>query len=55
MAPLEAGGLNTFFIRQLREDMRDWQGNPLFQQRYSKTIGYDLVPETEWKNSSWDR
>jgi superfamily II DNA or RNA helicase len=41
---LESGGLNKFFIRRLKEDMRDWQGNPLFKQRYTKTIGYDLSP-----------
>ncbi|WP_019991370.1 helicase-related protein [Rudanella lutea] len=40
----EAGGLNKFFIRRLKEDMRDWQGNPLFKQRYTKTVGYELSP-----------
>lgn len=38
-------GLNKFFIRRLKEDMRDWQGHPLFKQRFTKTVAYQLTPE----------
>ncbi|WP_448518928.1 helicase-related protein [Rhodoflexus sp.] len=42
---LEHNGINRFFIRRLKEDMKDWQGKPLFKQRYTKTISYQLTPE----------
>lgn len=25
--------------------MKDWQGNPLFKDRYTKTVAYQLTPE----------
>lgn len=37
-------GLNKFFIRRLKEDMKDWQGKPLFKDRYTKTVAYQLTP-----------
>lgn len=42
---LEHNGINKFFIRRLKEDMKDWQGNPLFKERFTKTIAYQLTPE----------
>ena len=42
---LETNGINKFFIRRLKEDMKDWQGNPLFKDRYTKTVAYELTPE----------
>ncbi len=42
---LEHNGINKFFIRRLKEDMKDWQGKPLYKDRYTKTIAYELTPE----------
>jgi len=42
---LEHDGSNKFFIRRLKEDMKDWQGNPLFKQRFTQTVSYELTPE----------
>ena len=42
---LEHNGINKFFIRRLKEDMKDWQGQPLFKNRYTKTVAYQLTPE----------
>ncbi len=42
---LEHNGINKFFIRRLKEDMKDWQGQPLFKQRFTKTVAYQLTPE----------
>jgi superfamily II DNA or RNA helicase len=42
---IEHNGINKFFIRRLKEDMKDWQGNPLFKQRYTRTVAYQLTPE----------
>jgi SNF2 family DNA or RNA helicase len=42
---LESNGINRFFIRRLKENMKDWQGNPLFKNRYTKTVSYQLTPE----------
>ncbi|MBS1794107.1 MAG: DUF3883 domain-containing protein [Acidobacteria bacterium] len=41
----ETGGINKFFIRRLKEDMKDWHGKPLFKARYTKTTTYELTPE----------
>ncbi len=38
-------GINKFFIRRLKEDMKDWQGKPLFKDRFTKTVAYQLTPE----------
>ena len=38
-------GVNKFFIRRLKEEMRDWYGNPLFKNRHTKTTLYKLTPE----------
>lgn len=35
-------GLNKFFIRRLKEDMKDWNGNPLYKDRFTKTVSYQL-------------
>lgn len=40
---LGENGINKFFIRRLKEDMRDWQGQPLFKERFTKTILYRLT------------
>lgn len=42
---LEHNGINKFFIRRLKEDMKDWQGNPLYKERFTKTVAYQLTPE----------
>lgn len=42
---LEHNGINKFFIRRLKEDMKDWQGQPLFKSRYTKTVAYQLTTE----------
>ena len=42
---LETGGINKFFIRRLKEDMKDWDGKPLFKDRFTKTTSYELTPE----------
>lgn len=42
---LENNGINKFFIRRLKEDMKDWQGKPLFKDRFTKTVSYQLTPE----------
>lgn len=42
---LEHNGINKFFIRRLKEDMKDWQGEPLFKNRFTKTVAYELTPE----------
>lgn len=38
-------GANKFFIRRLKEDMKDWDGNPLYKKRYTKTTSYNLTPD----------
>lgn len=42
---LENNGINKFFIRRLKEDMKDWQGLPLFKNRHTKTVAYQLTDE----------
>jgi len=42
---LEKDGLNKFFIRRLKEDMKDWAGKPLYKERFTKTVAYQLTPE----------
>jgi superfamily II DNA or RNA helicase len=42
---IEHNGINKFFIRRLKEDMKDWQGKPLFKERFTKTVAYELTPE----------
>jgi len=42
---IEHNGINKFFIRRLKEDMKDWQGKPLFKNRFTKTVAYQLTPE----------
>jgi SNF2 family DNA or RNA helicase len=36
---------NRFFLRRLKEEMVDWEGQPLFKERHTETVGYDLTPE----------
>ncbi len=36
---------NRFFLRRLKEEMVDWDNQPLFKTRNTKTVGYDLTPE----------
>lgn len=45
---LSKDGLNKFFIRRLKEDMKDWEGNPLYKNRYTRTISYQLTPEEKY-------
>ena len=42
---LSQDGLNKFFIRRLKEDMKDWDGNPLYVKRSTRTVSYQLTPE----------
>ncbi|MBC8462627.1 MAG: DEAD/DEAH box helicase family protein, partial [Deltaproteobacteria bacterium] len=36
---------NRFFLRRLKEEMVDWDTQPLFKNRHTKTTGYELTPE----------
>jgi len=36
---------NRFFLRRLKEEMVDWDRQPLFKPRHTKTAGYELTPE----------
>lgn len=36
---------NRFFLRRLKEEMVDWNGQALFKSRHTKTTGYDLTSE----------
>lgn len=40
---IEKDGINKFFIRRLKEDMKDWNDNPLYKERYAKTVAYTLT------------
>jgi superfamily II DNA/RNA helicase len=42
---LSQEGVNKFFIRRLKEQMKDWDGNPLFKPRFTKTTLYELTSE----------
>ena len=42
---LSETGSNKFFIRRLKEDMKDWDGNPLYKKRFTKTTSYNLTPD----------
>ncbi len=42
---LSINGVNKFFIRRLKEDMKDWSGNPLYKKRFTKTVAYDLTKD----------
>jgi superfamily II DNA or RNA helicase len=42
---LEHNGINKFFIRRLKEDMKNWEGKPLYKERFTKTVAYQLTPE----------
>ncbi len=35
---------NRFFLRRLKEEMVDWNAQPLFKPRHTQTVGYDLTP-----------
>ena len=37
-------GVNRFFIRRLKEEMKDWQNLPLYKKRFTKTVQYELTP-----------
>jgi superfamily II DNA or RNA helicase len=42
---LEHDGINKFFIRRLKEDMKDWNGRPLYKNRFTQTVSYELTSE----------
>ena len=44
---LSEDGNNKFFIRRLKEDMQDWDGNPLYKPRHTRTVAYQLTTEEE--------
>lgn len=37
--------LNHFFLRRLKEEMVDWESQPLFKPRHTHTAGYELTPK----------
>ncbi len=41
----EENGVNRYFIRRLKESMKDWNGNELFKKRFTQTSAYELTPE----------
>ncbi len=41
---LEHNGINKFFIRRLKENMKNWDGKPLFKERFTRTTSYELTP-----------
>lgn len=45
---IEHNGINKFFIRRLKENMRDWDGTPLYKARFTKTVAYQLTPEEKY-------
>lgn len=42
---LEHSGENKFFIRRLKEDMKDWNNGPLYKERFTRTTAYELTPD----------
>ncbi len=42
---LQKTGTNKFFIRRLKEQMKDWDNQPLFKKRTTQTIKYELTKE----------
>ena len=42
---LSETGANKFFIRRLKEDMKDWDGFPLYKKRFTRTTSYNLTPD----------
>lgn len=42
---LSHDGINKFFIRRLKEDMKDWNSNPLYKARHTRTVSYQLTYE----------
>ena len=42
---LSHNGVNKFFIRRLKENMKDWDGNPLYKKRHTKTTSYNLTTD----------
>jgi superfamily II DNA or RNA helicase len=42
---VERNGINKFFIRRLKEDMKGWDAKPLYKQRFTKTVTYQLTSE----------
>ncbi len=41
---LAAGVRNRYVLRRLKEQMVDWEGEPLFRPRYTETVAYELSP-----------
>lgn len=38
-------GVNRFFIRRLKEEMKDWENKPLYKKRHTATVKYELTLE----------
>ena len=38
-------GTNRFFIRRLKEEMKDWSNKPLYKKRFTKTVKYELTQQ----------
>jgi hypothetical protein len=36
---------NRFFLRRVKEEMVDWENGPLFRDRHTRTVGYELTPQ----------
>jgi superfamily II DNA or RNA helicase len=43
VSEISQNGVNKFFIRRLKEDMKDWEENPLYKKRFTKTTSYNLT------------
>ena len=41
---VEQNGANNFFIRRLKEEMKDWQGQPLFKARFHPNCRVRIDP-----------
>ncbi len=40
---LSETGINRFFIRRLKEVMKDWDDEPLYKTRHTRTVSYELT------------
>ena len=42
-----SGDAGDYFIRRLKEDMKDWDNKPLYVKRHTRTVDYNLTSEEE--------
>jgi SNF2 family DNA or RNA helicase len=43
MVDSRAGGRDQWFLRRIKEDLRDRNGNPLFTKRHARTVPFELT------------